>query len=104
MSKLDDIPMSERPHFVYRIFDADDRLIYIGCARDVTSRLTLHTARSSQSPRSWEIRRRMARHTVEEFPDLATARAAEAAAIRAEQPELNVLHKARADEIERATP
>lgn len=89
-----DLPIAERPHFVYRIFDADDALIYIGCARDVESRLTLHCARSSQSPRSWAIRRRMVRHTVEEFPTKAAARAAEAEAIRSERPELNVLHNA----------
>ena len=94
MSTLDDIPMSERPHYVYRIYDADDRLIYIGCARSVTTRLALHTAPSSRSRASWGIRRRMARHTVEEHPNRAAARAAESAAIRAEQPELNVLHNA----------
>jgi predicted GIY-YIG superfamily endonuclease len=81
-----------RPHFIYRIFDIDDQLLYIGCAENVETRLFFHSSLSSQSPTSWEIARRITRHTSEEFPTLEAARSAERHAIKTEMPLLNRQH------------
>ena len=85
-------PRDHRPHYVYRIFDADDALLYVGCAEDVETRLSFHCAFSSQSPTSWEIAERMARHTSQEFPSKSTAHAEEIRAIKTEAPLLNRQH------------
>ena len=84
-----------RTHHVYRIYDADDALLYIGCAQDVETRLSFHCEISSQSPTSWEIAARMARHTSESYPNKALAREAERQAIAAEAPLLNKQHNRR---------
>ena len=80
------------PHFVYRIYDAEDRLLYVGCARNVDDRMFLHSAWSSQSPTSWEIRERMVRHTSQKFSTKLRAHAEEIRAIRKEAPLLNKQH------------
>ena len=80
------------PHYVYRIFDTEERLLYVGSARDVGYRLFLHTSWSSQSPTSWEIRERMARHTSQKFSTKLAAHAEEIRAIRKEAPLLNKQH------------
>lgn len=85
----------QRPHYVYRIFDASDRLLYIGCAIHVPSRISMHVELSAQSPASWVIRREMARWTQERYPTKAEARAAERAAIADEWPVLNKQHSPR---------
>lgn len=85
-------PLADREHYVYRVFDADDRLLYVGCARNVDERMRMHQIPSTQSRASVGIALHGDRVTSEEFPNRATARAAEAAAIRAESPLLNVLH------------
>jgi predicted GIY-YIG superfamily endonuclease len=83
---------NDRPHYVYRIFDAADRLLYVGCTEDVTTRMFFHTSISTPSEASWEIRRDMARHTSEEHPNKAAAHAAEIHAIKTEMPLLNRQH------------
>ena len=85
----------KRPHYVYRIYDADDRLLYIGCAWRVNERIRFHCEISAQSPASWVIRRQMARYTSERFPTKAEARAAERHAIATEWPLLNKQHSPR---------
>ena len=82
----------DRPHYVYRIFDATDRLLYVGCTEDVQTRLFFHTSISTPSEASWEIARSMARHTSEQFPSKAAAHAAEIHAIKTEMPLLNRQH------------
>jgi predicted GIY-YIG superfamily endonuclease len=74
------------PHYVYRCFDDQGRLLYIGCTYDVDQRLEEHRyiKRSSFWINSVELT------TAEIHPDRASALAAEAAAIRSEQPPFNV--------------
>lgn len=69
---------------LYRHFDADGRLLYVGISRSVTARLTQH----SESP--WD--HLIARIEVERFPTREEAEAAERAAIRSERPIHNRTH------------
>lgn len=66
--------------YVYRLYDREDRLLYIGASKDVARRLDAH---GSSIP--WE------RYTTEPYPDRASAVAAEGAAILAEGPLMNVM-------------
>jgi predicted GIY-YIG superfamily endonuclease len=78
-----------RPHYLYRCFDADDFLIYIGCTVDVRKRLQLHRCSTTVKASRW-LTACMARHIVSEpYPSRVAALAAEAAAIAAEQPIFN---------------
>jgi predicted GIY-YIG superfamily endonuclease len=79
-------------HYVYRCYDADDRLLYIGCTEDLVSRFAVH-ASSWSNPVSGTLNLRMVRHTVEEFPDKASGRKAEREAIYNEAPLLNLHHQ-----------
>lgn len=77
-------------HLVYRCFDTDDQLIYIGCtSTSVETRLKRH---QHSNPDVFE---RTVRWTAEEHPDLEAARLAEAYAIYDESPLLNVRHNAK---------
>lgn len=87
----DDVPPAERPHFVYRIYSADDVLLYIGCAYDVEQRIYMHKATYTMVD-AFLIHRHYQRHTSEQHPTLRAARAAERAAITAEAPLLNRQH------------
>lgn len=75
----------ERPHVVYRCYDADDRLLYIGCTSNLSHRMTAHRSRS---PWATDI----ARITTEDLPGRAVALYVEAQAIRAESPLHNKVH------------
>jgi predicted GIY-YIG superfamily endonuclease len=80
-----------REHFVYRIFDEAGALLYIGCARDVDSRVEMH--RSTTQTYGWtRLRFHYGHHTSEPYPTKAAARVAERAAIAAEAPLLNRQH------------
>ena len=83
------------PHFVYRIFDNDNQLLYIGCANDVESRISMHCQISTPLAASWEIARQMSRYTIEEFPNREQGHAAERLAIESESPLLNRQHNPR---------
>lgn len=74
-------------HFVYRMFDSSGRLLYVGMTGNLEQRLHHH---SFNAP--WYGR--VARTTVETYPDRAAAIAAEKHAIQTEQPELNTTHNA----------
>lgn len=89
--QYDDVPRRERPHYVYRIFDKDGRLLYIGCTEQVDQRIYMHRATYTLAC-AWEIHEWYDHHTSEELPTLAAARAAERAAIKAEAPLLNRQH------------
>lgn len=91
-------------HFIYRCYDADGRLLYIGCSNDVTTRMELHRSAFNNRLRnlgrvpatSVELIARMARYEVSEpIKGRTAARAAEKAAIQAERPLLNVVHNRR---------
>lgn len=72
--------LADVSHFVYRAYDATGRLLYVGCSVDVERRMEQHG--------HW-WRRLAARVTWVQYPDYASGRAAEAAAIVAEAPVYN---------------
>lgn len=73
---------------VYRAFDADKRLIYIGASRSLPQRLAQHRIESWWHPL-------IARIEVKLYRDMTAAFAAETAAIKAESPAFNVKHTGR---------
>lgn len=70
------------PHYVYRCFDADGRLVYVGCTKDPATRLAHH-----RSNAFWAGEVARVKMTV--HPTKATGRAAERRAIRTESPRFN---------------
>lgn len=74
------------PHWVYRCFDEDGRLLYVGCTTNLRNRLEQHRASSWWSPT-------VAKVTSKVFPDGESGRAAERAAIRDEIPRWNKASK-----------
>jgi len=76
-------PRRNVPHFVYRCYDADDRLIYVGCTNSPLARMDGHRKGTHWFPEVVRVR-----HTV--FPDRATGFARESAAIHLEKPKYNV--------------
>jgi predicted GIY-YIG superfamily endonuclease len=70
---------------LYRWFDWDDRLLYIGITRDMAARQESHAKASSWS-------RFAARCSVERYPNRECVEYAERDAIRAEQPLFNHVH------------
>jgi hypothetical protein len=87
----DEIPApspAEKPTTLYRHFDGDGRLLYVGISLNAIIRLAAHRA----SPWFDEI----ARVEIERFPSREVALAAERAAIRDEKPECNVAGRAAA--------
>lgn len=74
---------------VYRFFDQNDQLLYIGSAERFVVRRAAHVLTSTW----W---RDVAREEVERFATIDTARLAEVAAIRAEHPKYNRIHRSTA--------
>jgi predicted GIY-YIG superfamily endonuclease len=74
-----------RPHVVYRAYDDADRLLYIGCTLDFERRQAEH-----RWHRPWADR--IARWETTEYPDQASALAAEEQAIASERPEFNAMY------------
>lgn len=74
-------------HYVYRYFNAEGRLLYVGCSKDPMARYRTHR----QDSRLWI--NEVARGHISVFPDQATALAAEKAAIVAEKPLYNKTHR-----------
>lgn len=70
---------------VYRFFDANDRLLYIGSTGDLGQRAYAHRCRSTWWPKQVRVE-------IQDFSSLNAARAAEAEAIAAERPAHNVHH------------
>lgn len=73
---------------VYRVFDAADRLIYIGSTVDLTKRMANHRSSSWWSALT-------ARTETEAHPTISDARLAEAEAIRRDHPAFNHEHTGR---------
>ena len=67
---------------LYRYFDADGRLLYVGIASHFPSRVEQHARYDWWEPKSASM-------TIEHFPDRETAHAAELVAIRDERPRYN---------------
>lgn len=74
-----------KPTTLYRFYDADGGLLYIGITSVGPNRWLDH-----EEHRAWWSK--VARSVVEHFPDRSGAMAAEAAAIRAERPPHNTVH------------
>lgn len=79
------------PHQVYRCYDADNRLLYVGCTSNLKRRITQHqhaTSRSTLASRVLSVcmTRVEVGHT---YPDRDTAQRAEADAIHDDRPLLN---------------
>lgn len=71
---------------VYRCFDSDDDLLYVGCTSNWPARLVMHA--SSPDSTWWSYR--VAKVKVSLAPSRAAGLAAERDAIRAEKPRCNV--------------
>lgn len=76
---------TNEPHALYRFFDADGALLYIGLTADPGRRWKSHEANQPW----WHLVRRA---EMEMFPSREAVRAAEKAAIVAECPKYNVAH------------
>lgn len=74
---------SDVPHYVYRYYDADDRLLYVGCTNSPIMR-----RRGHEKAATWFANVARARHTV--FPDRRAALQRESQAIHLEKPRHNV--------------
>lgn len=81
------MPLADRPHCVYRAFDGDGALLYVGCTQDPMYRLRHWTTELSE----WTFHVRAV--SFEWFTTRSAARSVEAAAIRSERPAYNVAHK-----------
>lgn len=88
------IPLGERAHWLYRCYDAEGFLLYIGVTSNIEARMATHkgTPRTGWSYPNGQLHERMATYEAEEFPDRQSAFEAEAMAIRAERPPLNIAH------------
>lgn len=82
------------PHFLYRIFDAEGSLIYVGATSALKQRMAQH-----RSTHRWlgghpvlSVGDRMATWFATEYPTRAEAFAAERLVIASESPELNTNH------------
>ncbi|MEU8334716.1 GIY-YIG nuclease family protein [Micromonospora tulbaghiae] len=82
---------------LYRLFDADRRLLYIGITLNIGSRWKTH---SGQKP-DWSL---VAHAEVEHLPTREAALAAERAAIQAEKPAWNVIHNRDPKPLKRLDP
>jgi len=80
---------NDHEHFVYRCFDVDGVLLYIGFTWDLRTRIGAHCAPGRP------VGERLSYVSVEKHPTRAAARAAERAAIESETPLFNVVHNVR---------
>lgn len=77
-------------HFVYRCYDADGLLLYIGCTSNVARRVAAHRRASGGSKASRWLRVTMTRYEIEgPFRGRDAGRDAERDAIQAERPLFN---------------
>lgn len=77
---------SKPPAAIYRLWDRDNQLLYIGCSPNPLSRIHAHTR-----IKAWATA--IASATLEWFDSHEQAKRAEALAIAAELPEWNVHHR-----------
>jgi predicted GIY-YIG superfamily endonuclease len=83
-----DVAMRRKPHAVYRAYDADNNLLYVGCSVNPDRRLKDHV-RTPWYPR-------MTRCAVEWHPNFDIGRSVERVAIETEEPLFNVPARVRA--------
>lgn len=75
----------EQPNCIYRFYDRDGQLLYVGVTADIGGRWKTH----SKTKPSW---RQVASATIEHFDSRAEALEAEEVAIRAERPAWNITY------------
>lgn len=93
MSARRDADYARIPHEMYRVYDAADRLLYVGMGRRADERIRQHIDfLNSQVQGSHLMAGLMASYFVERLPSRAAARDAERAAIAAERPFFNKHH------------
>ncbi|QGJ90324.1 G-I-Y-Y-I-G endonuclease [Mycobacterium phage Chuckly] len=80
-----EVPMSDKPHILYRFYNAEDDLLYIGITNNPRSRFNQHHA-----DKAWF--KSVARSTMQHFATRAELETAEVAAIQSEMPRYNVAH------------
>lgn len=84
-------------HLLYRFFDAEGVLLYIGRTNDLRRRFDGH----SRAQPWWD---EVVRSTVETLPDLPALKAAEKQAILDEHPKYNIVYNGRVMICDEATP
>lgn len=77
--------MTARACILYRWWDADDNLLYVGKSTSVLARIGSHKRYSSFFDRAVKM-------TMERYPDQLSLAEAEVRAIRAEHPPYNIVH------------
>lgn len=75
-------------HYVYRVYDADGRLIYVGSTRNLTQRLRMHAYGYTAWWNSQAVKT-----VAKVYKTEREARDAESAAIRSERPRWNITGK-----------
>ncbi|QNN98927.1 G-I-Y-Y-I-G endonuclease [Mycobacterium phage Mova] len=80
-----EVPMSDKPHILYRFYNAEDELLYIGITNNPRSRFNQHHA-----DKAWF--KSVARATMQHFATRAELETAEVAAIQSELPRYNAAH------------
>jgi predicted GIY-YIG superfamily endonuclease len=83
MSAICPEPDPSRPHDVYRIYDAQDNLLYVGISCDFEARFRNHKSRAEWAP-DYD------HHTLTPYPTRWEAESAEQASIMTEHPRHNV--------------
>lgn len=78
--------MAADPTELYRLYNADDRLLYVGIARTIQYRLQTHSCRPPTGKAWWPD---VAYCTLERFQERYLAEAAERTAIKTERPIYN---------------
>jgi predicted GIY-YIG superfamily endonuclease len=90
MSQRSDSTYNGIAHEMYRVYDAEDRLLYVGMGRDASTRMHQHVdVYNSQVQASHLMAGLMASYYVETHGSRSDARDAERDAIRAEHPMFN---------------
>jgi excinuclease UvrABC nuclease subunit len=77
---------ADKRTYVYRLFDNEGRLIYVGCSHDPESRIYMHRHKAWWAPQIDRIKLKV-------FPDRQAAIEAEAKAIKEENPRWNINHR-----------
>ena len=75
--------LADKKHYVYRIFDHDGRLIYVGCSHDPETRMATHRHTMWWAPQ-------IARIKIKVYPNKDAGHDAEREIIRAEKPRWNL--------------
>jgi len=76
---------------VYRVYDRNGALLYIGSTREINARKAIHMA-DRASHIAWPMQMCAHQWQTQEYPTYEEAKAAEVAAIKAEAPYLNRQH------------